>query len=111
MEKNGGDLRRWRCRKLKWVFQPGDEVRSSLALSRILEADGAQVVILVPAHPRLFGHGKCMTPKVRSLDGAACVLLCVELKPCRLHVVLLRRANCWICKRDVNALMKVVSNI
>ena len=75
--------------KLKWVFQPGDEVRSSLALSRILEADGAQVVIPVPAHPRLFGHGKCMTPKVRSLDGAACVLLCVELKPCRLHVVLL----------------------
>jgi hypothetical protein len=28
----------------------------------------------------------CMTPKVRSLDGAARALLCVELKPCRLHV-------------------------
>jgi len=34
----------------------------------------------------------CMAPKVRSLDGAGvvCVLLCVELNPCRLHVVLLR---------------------
>ena len=32
----------------------------------------------------------CMTPKVRSLDGVVvCVLLCVELNPCRLHVVLL----------------------
>ena len=50
----------------------------------------------------------CSTPKVRSLDGVACALLCVELKPCRLHVVLLRRANCRICKRDVIALMKVV---
>ena len=32
----------------------------------------------------------CMTPKVRSLDGVVCVLLCVELNPCKLHVVLLR---------------------
>ena len=39
------------------------------------------------------------------------MLLCVELKPCRLHVVLLSRANCWICKRDVIALMKVVVGI
>ena len=31
----------------------------------------------------------CMTPKVRSLDGVVCVLLCVGLNPCRLHVVLL----------------------
>ena len=31
----------------------------------------------------------CMTPKVRFLDGVVCVLLCVELNPCRLHVVLL----------------------
>ena len=71
-------------------------------------ADEDRVVIPVTAHLRLFGHGKCMTPTVRSLDGVARALLCVELKPCRLHVVLLRRANCWICKRDVNALMKVV---
>jgi hypothetical protein len=28
----------------------------------------------------------CSTPKVRSLDGVACALLCVELKPCMLHV-------------------------
>ena len=32
----------------------------------------------------------CMTPKVRFLDGVVCVLLCVGLNPCRLHVVLLR---------------------
>ena len=32
----------------------------------------------------------CMTPTVRSLDGVARALHCVELKPCRLHVVLLR---------------------
>ena len=31
----------------------------------------------------------CMTPKVRFLDGVVCVLLCVGLNPCRLHVVLL----------------------
>ena len=71
-------------------------------------ADEDRVVIPVTAHLRLFGHGKCMTPTVRSLDGVARALLCVELKPCRLHVVLLRRANCRICKRDVIALMKVV---
>jgi hypothetical protein len=29
----------------------------------------------------------CSTPKVRSLDGVARALLCVELKPCRLHEV------------------------
>jgi hypothetical protein len=52
-----------------------------------------------------------MTPKVRSLDGVVCVLLCVELNPCRLHVVLLSRATCRICKRDVIALMKVVIGI
>ena len=28
----------------------------------------------------------CMTPKVRFLDGVVCVLLCVGLNPCRLHV-------------------------
>ena len=50
----------------------------------------------------------CMTPKVRFLDGVVCVLLCVGLNPCRLHVVLLSRATCRICKRDVIALMKVV---
>ena len=50
----------------------------------------------------------CMTPKVRFLDGVVCVLLCVGLNPCRLHVVLLRRATCRICGRDVIALMKVV---
>ena len=54
------------------------------------------------------GGSLAFTPKVRSLDGVACVLLCVELNPCRLHVVLLSRAICRICKRDVNALMKVV---
>ena len=31
----------------------------------------------------------CMPPKVRFLDGVVCVLLCVGLNPCRLHVVLL----------------------
>ena len=56
----------------------------------VLVADEDRVVIPVRAHPRLFGHGKCMAPKVRSLDGVARALLCVELKPCRLHVVLLR---------------------
>ena len=35
--------------------------------------------------------GKCMTPKVRSLDGVVCVLLCVGL--CRLHVVLHKMSN------------------
>ena len=52
----------------------------------VLAADEAKVVIPVTAHLRLFGHGKCMTPTVRSLDGVARALLCVELKPCRLHV-------------------------
>ena len=52
----------------------------------VLVADEDRVVIPVRAHPRLFGHGKCMAPKVRSLDGVARALLCVELKPCRLHV-------------------------
>jgi hypothetical protein len=61
-----------------------------MRVSRILAADGAQVVIPVTAHLCLFGRGKCMTPKVRSLDGVARALLCVEHKPCRLHVVLLR---------------------
>ena len=28
----------------------------------------------------------CMAPNVRSLDGVARALLCVKLKPCRLHV-------------------------
>ena len=59
-------------------------------MSRILAADEAKVVIPVTAHLRLLGHGKCMTPTVRSLDGVARALLCVELKPCRLHEVLLR---------------------
>jgi hypothetical protein len=57
-----------------------------MRVSRILAADEAQVVIPVTAHLRLLGHGKCMTPTVRSLDGVARALLCVELKPCRLHV-------------------------
>ena len=35
----------------------------------------------------------CMTPKVRSLDGVVCVLLCVGLNPCRLHVVLHKMSN------------------
>ena len=65
----------------------------------VLVADEAKVVIPVTAHLRLLGPGKCMTPKARSPDGAARALLCVELKPCRLHVVLLSRANCRICKR------------
>ena len=56
----------------------------------VLVADEDRVVIPVTAHLRLFGHGKCMTPTVRSLDGVARALLCVELKPCMLHVVLLR---------------------
>ena len=34
-----------------------------------------------------------MTPKVRSLDGVVCVLLCVGLHPCRLHVVLHKTSN------------------
>ena len=39
-----------------------------------------------PSHCSSAMIQKCMTPKVRSLDGVARVLLCVELKPCRLHV-------------------------
>ena len=35
----------------------------------------------------------CMTPKVRFLDGVVCVLLCVGLNPCRLHVVLHQTSN------------------
>ena len=35
----------------------------------------------------------CMTPKVRFLDGVVCVLLCVGLDPCRLHVVLHKMSN------------------
>ena len=35
----------------------------------------------------------CMTPKVRSLDGVVCMLLCVGLHPCRLHVVLHKMSN------------------
>ena len=31
----------------------------------------------------------CMTPKARSLDGVACALLRVGLKPCMLHAALL----------------------
>ena len=50
----------------------------------------------------------CMTPKVRFLDGVVCVLLCVGLNPCRLHVVLLSRATYRICKRVLMSLMKVV---
>ena len=34
-----------------------------------------------------------MSPKVRSLDGVVCVLLCVGLDPCRLHVVLHKMSN------------------
>ena len=34
------------------------------------------------------GGSLAFTPKVRSLDGVVCVLLCVGLCPCRLHVVL-----------------------
>ena len=50
----------------------------------------------------------CMTPKVRFLDGVVCVLPCVGLNPCRLHVVLLRRATCRICKGRLMSPMKVV---
>ena len=32
---------------------------------------------------------KLQAPDFQSLDGVVCVLLCVELNPCRLHVVLL----------------------
>ena len=62
-------------------------------------------------HLCLFGRGKCMTPKVRSLDGVARALLCVELKPCRLHEALLSRANCRICKRVLMSLMKEMVGI
>ena len=48
----------------------------------VLVADEDRVVIPVTAHLRLFGHGKCMAPKVRSLDGVARALLCMGLKPC-----------------------------
>ena len=44
----------------------------------------------------------------KHLDVVACALLCVELKPCRLHEALLSRANCRICKRVLMSLMKVV---
>jgi hypothetical protein len=71
-------------------------------------ADEDRVVIPVTAHLRLLGHGKCMNPKVRSLGGAARALLYVGLKPCRLHVPAPKMSDCRICKRDVNALMKVV---
>ena len=40
-----------------------------------------------------------LDPSVRSLDGVARALLCVELKPCRLHEALLSRAARRICKR------------
>ena len=72
----------------------------------VLVAPGAlsRIRLKVAVGPLLLPR-PCAAP---SLDGAARALLCVELKPCRLHVVLLRRANCWICKRDVMALMKVV---
>ena len=53
-------------------------------------ADEAKVVLPVTAHLRLLGPSKCMSLEARSLDGVARALLCVELKPCRLHVVLLR---------------------
>ena len=59
-------------------------------MSRILAADEAKVVIPVTAHLRLLGPGKCMTPRARSPDGAARATLRVELKPCLLHVTLLR---------------------
>ena len=34
-----------------------------------------------------------LPPKVRSLDGVVCVLLCVGHHPCRLHVVLHKMSN------------------
>ena len=39
---------------------------------------------------RLLGFLSCQTPKVRSLAGVSRALLCMELKPCSLHVTLLR---------------------
>ena len=74
-------------------------------------ADEVKVVIPVTAHLHLLGPGKCMTPKARSPDGAARATLCAGLKPCRLHEVLLSRANCRICKRVLKTLMKVVVGI
>ena len=64
-----------------------------MRVSRILAADEAQVVIPVPAHLRLLGPGKCMTPKARSPDGDARATLRAGLKPCRLHEALLSRAT------------------
>ena len=79
-----------------------------MRVSRILAADEAKVVIPATAHLRLLGPGKCMTPKARSPDGAARATLRAGLKPCRLHVALLSRANCRIRKRVPKSLMKVI---
>ena len=54
-----------------WDQTPG-------ALSRIR----LKVAVIISPGPLLLPHPF----KVRSLDGVARALLCVELKPCRLHV-------------------------
>ena len=54
----------------------------------IVVADEAKVVIPITAHLSLLGHGKCMTPKVRSLDGVGSALLRGGLKSGMLHEAL-----------------------
>ena len=63
--------------------------------------------------PTGFGDltvASCMTPKVRSLDGVVCVLLCVGLLAGCMSCSI-RGATCRICKRGVISLMKVVVGI
>ena len=66
-------------------FAPGQVDTSSLVLSPLVVLEDCRG--FVDSGSSL---GPCMTPKVRFLDGVVCVLLCVELNPCRLHVVLLK---------------------
>ena len=78
-------------------------------LCRILSGVGPIPYTAIGIHTfQLVWISTSSTPKVRSLDGVARALLCVELKPCRLHEALLSRANCRICKRVLMSLMKVV---
>ena len=69
-------------------FAPGQVDTSSLVLSPLVVLEDCRG--FVDSGSSL---GPCMTPKVRFLDGVVCVLLCVGLNPCRLHVVLHKLSN------------------
>ena len=58
-----------------------------------VKLSGGALVVLVAYLSGDLTVASCMTPKVRSLDGVVCVLLCVGLHPCRLHVVLHKMSN------------------